>query len=327
MRPCRGVVVTRTRSMSPANPSLLDEAATWVVRTRDPAFRDWETFTLWLEADPARNEAYGAALDAHDAAGLLVNAPVEPAEPVVLAGRRRWPFAGAAMAAALAGVIGTPFLLDRHDRYTVATGAGEQRAVRLPDGSVIAMNGDTRITLDRKAPRLARLDAGEASFSIVHDDADPFVVEAGGTKIQDVGTTFNVVRHADATDVAVARGAVVYDPKGAGVKLTAGRTLHDPDRGPIEIGDAPREAIGAWRRGRLIYRDAPLGVVAGDLARATGDRIVLDPALAARSFTGTIELRGVDRAQLPGRLARLAGARAQHVAGGWRLMPEGGIAR
>ena len=315
--------------MSPANPSLLDEAATWVARTRDPAFRDWEAFTLWLEADPVRNDAYEAALDAHDAAGLLVNAPVELAPPVVvLAERRRWrPFAGAAMAAALVGLIGTPFLLNQHDRYTVSTGPGEQRAMRLPDGTVIAMNGDTRVTLDRKAPRLALLDDGEAAFSVVHDEAHPFVVESGGTQIQDVGTVFNVVRRADATDVAVAQGSVLYDPKGAGVMLTAGRTLHDPDKGPIEIGDAPSEAIGAWRRGRLIYRDAPLGVVASDLARATGDRIAIDPALATRSFTGTIELRGVDRAELPGRLARLAGARAQPVAGGWRLMPERGSAR
>lgn len=314
--------------MSPADPSLLDEAATRVVRTRDPAFRDWEALTLWLEADALRNDAYEAALDAHDAAGLLLPAPVEPALPVALAGRRRrWPFAGAALAAALASLIGTPFLLGRHDRYAVTTAAGEQRAVRLPDGSVIAMNGDTRITLDRKAPRRARLDAGEASFSIVHDEADPFVVEAGGTKIQDVGTVFDVVRQADATDVAVAQGAVVYDPRGAGVKLTAGRTLHDPDAGPIEIGDAPSDAIGAWRRGRLIYRDAPLGVVAGDLARATGDRIAVDPALAARGFTGTIEIRGVDRAALPERLARLAAARARHVGGGWLLMPERASAR
>ena len=310
--------------MSPADLLLLlDEAAAWVVRTRDPAFRHWEALTAWLEADPARNEAYEAALDAHEAAALLRDAPAEPVMSAPPRDRRHRPLAGAAMAAALVGLIGTPFLLHRHDRYMVATGAGEQRTLRLPDGSVIAMNGDSRITLDRKQPRLARLDAGEASFSVVHDDARPFVVKTGRTRILDVGTVFDVLRRPDATDVAVAEGAVVYDPAGAGVKLTAGRTLHDPDDGPIEIGDAPGEAIGAWRQGRLIYRDAPLAAVASDLARATGNRIAVDPALAARGFTGTIQIRGLDRATLPGRLARLAGARALHGADGWRLTSDG----
>ena len=30
-----------------------EQAAAWAVRTGDPAFEDWEGFTLWLERDPA----------------------------------------------------------------------------------------------------------------------------------------------------------------------------------------------------------------------------------------------------------------------------------
>jgi transmembrane sensor len=221
-----------------------------------------------------------------------------------------------------------PSLLPRHDRYEVVTAAGEQRSVQLADGTQIALNGDTRLMLDRLQPRAVVLDHGEAHFIVVHDAAEPFVVRAGATRIQDVGTSFNVRRGSAATDVAVAAGSVVYDPDGAQVKLAAGATLHDPDGvGAVEVAHADPEAIGAWRQGRLVFHDTPLGVVAADLARATGQRVSVAADMRSRAFSGTIVFRDVGAPQLFSRVAALTGTRAMRHGDGWLLSSEAGAPR
>ncbi|WP_430098150.1 FecR/PupR family sigma factor regulator [Novosphingobium resinovorum] len=42
---------------------IRDAALGWAVRAGDPAFADWEAFTLWLEADPAHARAYQPAAE------------------------------------------------------------------------------------------------------------------------------------------------------------------------------------------------------------------------------------------------------------------------
>ena len=66
---------------------------------------------------------------------------------------------------------------------------------------------------------------GEATFTVRHDAAHPFVVVAGDHRVQDVGTTFNLVRDRGRFSVEVIEGAVLYDPDGAAVPLAAGQTL------------------------------------------------------------------------------------------------------
>lgn len=334
MRFCRsgGVPTPGTRSMPDARSEMLDAAATWLVRVREPGFAEWAAFTSWLEADAAHNDAYEAALDAHDAADGLRDETVVPSareaalprEARALRSRALW--AGLAAAGVIA-TLAVPALLPRHDRFAVATAPGEQRSFRLADGTMIAMNGGTRLVLDRAAARKVRIETGEASFTVVHDAANPFVVTAGDIRIEDVGTIFNVVRSRDATDVAVAAGSVVYDPDGAGMKLNVGQTLHDPDRGMTEIGDDVPAAIGAWRQGRLVYRRALVEVVARDLARMIGEPVAVVPEIGSRRFSGTIVVRGVERRLVFTRLAAMLDVTVTHDAGGWRLASAVGAAR
>ena len=317
--------------MSDARSEMLDAAAMWLVRTREPSFADWDAFTLWLEADRTHNEAYEAALAAHDAADALIERTAVPtareAEPAQ--GARSWrarpSWIGAAAAAAIAAVA-IPALLPRDQRFVIETAPGQQRSLRLADGTLIAMNGGTRLVLDREAARAVRLEVGEASFSVEHDVANPFIVTAGAVRIEDVGTVFNVVRTRDATDVAVAAGSVVYDPDGAGMKLSAGQTLHDPDRGMTEVGHTDPAAVAAWRQGRLIYRQAPVETVAHDLARMIGEPVAVASEVGRGSFSGTIVVRGVKRDRVFGRLAAMLDVTATHDTKGWRLASRTGAA-
>jgi len=107
----------------------------------------------------------------------------------------------------------------------VANEASKQ--VVLSDGSDVIISPNSSLTADAgfgKKERLLHL-KGSASFSVVHDEKVPFVVEAGGVFIKDIGTRFFIRTSAD-TDtvhVRVDEGVVLlFDDKGANVEIKAG---------------------------------------------------------------------------------------------------------
>jgi transmembrane sensor len=302
-----------------------DEAIAWVVRLRDAGADDWQAFALWLEADPAHQAAYDEAaladLDAEDLAPAP--RPVQPAwtpaaEPAQRPSRRRFLGWGAA-AAAVAGLVAYTTIPAGAALYAVATGPGEHRRVDLADGSHIDLNGATRIQLDRNNARFASVEQGEALFTVVHDADHPFEVEAGGARMRDMGTIFNVVAERGAVEVGVSQGRVLFDPQGAAVDLSPGMSLSRvaANARPVVTRTEP-DAIGGWRAGRLSYRSATVAQVADDLTRNLGVSVRASPSVARQAFTGVIML-DPDKDTAVRRAASLLGVSAGRSGEGWIL--------
>jgi len=306
--------------------SIRAEAISWHLRLRDGEAGDWEAFVDWLEADPARSTAYDEVVRA-DAALSPEAFPAVAANddwPAQARGRRRFAIAwGLAALAAILLLIFIPFpwLGAGADRYEVATAAGEQRSVPLGDGSMVALNGGTRLILDRRNPRFAELAAGEATFTIRHDGAAPFVVVAGDHRIHDLGTAFNLVHEGDRLMVEVIEGAVRYDPHAAAISLSAGQTLAIHERGgrPL-VGRRDPHAIAGWRHGRLSYRAEPLERVARDLGRSLGAPVSVDPAIERQTVTGSLRLAGGADAVVT-RFAATLGMEVRRRGNGWHIAP------
>lgn len=269
-------------------------ALDWVIRLRDPAFDGWEDFEAWLAADPAHAETYHrlAAADA-DMADLLESAP-PPTRPVVVPPRRsfnRRTWLGGALAASVAVLVGLGMIDRQPSLYQVRTAPGERRTVNLEDGSLIALNGGTAITLDRDDPRYAALHRGEALFDVVHNVNAPFKVEVGDATLIDVGTRFNVLREGRTTAVQVAEGAVIYNPDSTAVRLDAGRTLRAMDGDALlALGNISTASVAGWKDGRLIYDGQTMAEVAADLTRWSGQTVHADPRIADRRFRGVLSL-------------------------------------
>ncbi len=302
-------------------PEMMDAGRGWAIRVRDPAFADWDGFTGWLEADPRHAAAYDAACDADAAVVALFSTPAPIAMPSTRPApnrlSRRWIAGGGAMAAALA----LAFVYTGSDPasapYTIATRAGVSQTIDLEPGTQIVLNGDSRVTLDRERPRYASLDRGEALFVVRHDDARPFTVDVGAAKLVDLGTVFNVARTDDATRVAVSEGVVMYNPDSDAVRIDAGKSLEIAD-GRLTMRSVSSDAVGSWRDGTLVYDNAALPQVAGDLSRSLGVAVTLSPDLNARRFTGTLAVRGAPADVLP-RVAPLLGGIASPNDGGWTV--------
>lgn len=283
--------------MSSALETVMDEAIAWHLGLEQAGSEEWHRFVRWLEADPAHAEAYDRL--------TMENAALSPARPgplasprtagVVLVARRGWlrwgGVGGGVIAAAAAAWLAFVPVAILPDSYIVETKPGMRHTVTLPDGTLVEMNGGTRLVLDRNAPRLATLERGEAVFHVVHHADRPFEVRSGGVTLRDVGTVFNVARSGPALRVAVAEGSVLYQPEKEAVPLTRGMALATRDgEDKVTLMHVAAESVGSWSDGRLDFRDVALTTVAEDVSRSTGTRLTIAPEMAGRLFTGTLRL-------------------------------------
>jgi transmembrane sensor len=296
------------------------QAAAWVVRLGgDATGEDGVEFDVWLDAAPGNRAAYRQALalwcefDARAGdvlAELSVSAHQTPSRPPAArrtvpraaqaGGRRRtalrWltPIGGFALAAGLALAVLPPTVLRPAATTTYATGTGQHQRVALADGSVIDLDAETRLRVTfAGSERRVALAEGQAIFDVVHDPRRPFIVQAGGRTVRDVGTQFDVRQRAGEFTVTVARGRVEVGPDGSGqpILLGPGQRL-EVDRasaGQLSVVD-PAETF-SWRAGRLVYRAQPLADVVADLNRQFVEQTTIsDPELGKLPITGVIVL-------------------------------------
>ncbi|WP_420139632.1 FecR family protein [Sphingomonas sp.] len=298
-----------------------DEALAWLVRVRDDDFVAWEELEQWLGADPLHLESYQRLSDAdrrldpilpgHGPKPLLQD-QAPPAQPR----RRYWGGAAVAVAAALIAMISVP-LLRSDSHYDLITAPGEQRQLVLAGGTIVRMNGGSKLVLDRDNERFAKLDRGEALFEVRHDPARPFTVQLDGARLVDLGTRFNVTRSATETDVEVSEGAVQYVAAGQQIDLAAGQRLrvNSADGSAIRSSIAPA-LVGTWPQGRFVYSNEPLSKVAADLARYSGTAVQVDRDFADEPFTGVVSV--ADPKDLAP-LAPLFRARVVREGNHWRI--------
>ena len=225
--------------------------------------------------------------------------------------RRRMAVIGSLLAAA--AVVGVMFSLRKTApvagpvtlaERTYTTRIGQRDSVTLVDGSRVLLGPDSRLIVPAEYGAAARAVSlrGDGYFDVRHDAAKPFVVRVGHALIEDVGTTFTVESdEGDTTSVAVVTGSVRLragdSSPASGVLLAAG------DRGTIDPKgsvNAERHAVGdddvAWTTGRLVFRDASLTRVAGEIHRWYGVTLhVADSSLLKRHVTASFAGEPIDQ--------------------------------
>lgn len=296
------------------SPSILDQASAWVVRLSDAAATeaDWLALEDWLAQSPAHAAAYSeaegllAALDddrgALDAALTRASAAYARAAGSPLPQRtpapnrrRRMVGAGLAVAAAVVACVAiAPALMGTTAVYVTAP--GEQKTVTMSDGSTLVLNGGSRLTVRMTGrERSVVMDQAEAAFEVAHDASRPFRVTVGESRVEVLGTAFDIRRDSVSTRVAVTRGLVRIsdlDDPSHNVRLSRGQSVErDDDDGALQVSVGVAETAG-WRTGRLIYEDRPLSEVATDLNRAYATPIRLTGDVGALRFTGVLALDG-----------------------------------
>lgn len=307
------------------NRDIAEMAAEWVVLLDDPQVdpRQRRAFVAWLKRSPVHLAEYLQAERTWAELGLLdperrIDLDALLAQPddtiVMLAGAgrngrlRRWfPLQSAMLAvagfafAAFVAVLAIQSWWEPGTDY--ATALGEQRTIRLPDGSSVVLNTSTRLAVNYgDEAREIMLLEGEALFSVQKDAQRPFRVTSDRAIVQAVGTTFVVRAMDELTAVTVLEGEVaVVRPEHAleladvasaaqATRARAGERV-DVDGRALHAHRVPRpEASAAWRGGRLVFDGDTLGEVVAEFNRYNRVRLVVDDAaLSAERVSGVFD--------------------------------------
>ena len=190
---------------------------------------------------------------------------------------------------------------------TFATLRGEQKTVRLPDGSTLWLDTATqaRVIFHRNR-REVRLPEGQAMFAVQHDTDKPFDVLAGPVRVTVLGTKFSVRYtrsglHQNSVGVAVDEGRVRVAPlherqdAAASVRhLVAGQSVvaDGAGMGSVVSSSAP---AAPWREGRVTFEKVTLSQALAELDRYREGRLRIgDPRVADLQISGSFDLRHLD---------------------------------
>jgi transmembrane sensor len=287
--------------LNDADSAVLDEAAKWfsLLRGGGASPEDRRAFEIWRGAHPGHAAANEHALSVWEDIGelddlkALASAPEfgrQQQRPLPFiegfAGRKlsKRRFAYSALAAAAATLVFVlVFVVYAQPAWLLpnvhATRTAETAQIALPDGSAadLAPRSKVRVAYSGEERRIV-LKRGEAFFDVHKGDARAFVVVSGDAEVRVTGTKFNVRQGPAGVTVSVAEGEVrvrrVASRNGAGnsaaeERLSAGEQVAAPASGDglSSVIKAPAVTIGAWRAGRLTYKNAPLREFIADANR------------------------------------------------------------
>lgn len=309
-------------------------AEDWLARMGRPgvSMRERDRFTAWLEADPGNLDRYESA--------KAISAALEPLRGVFesdlarIRWRRREPAlsrrllwsGGLVAAAAVGGVLLWPHISAPAGRL-YESAPGRISDVVLDDGSRVTLDAGSaiRVSLDDEVRRVT-LERGAAYFEVAHDAGHPFQVGLMDRKVIVTGTRFVTTLKNEAAEVALLEGRVVISSRDVSDAraLANGTAMAPGDEAVIRPGEPvirhvrdDLEIATAWRKRRLIFRDAPLPEVIAAASRYSDRPLTIaDPRLSALRVTAILPLEGdqslVDRidALLPVTVERTADGRA-----------------
>jgi transmembrane sensor len=218
----------------------------------------------------------------------------------------RWELAAAAtVAIALTGTAWWASGLRPGAATSYTTETGEQRSIRLEDGSVVQLNtgSSARIRMSEDARDIELL-RGAALFKGAQDPGRPFRVRAGNATIRALGTQFNVHRRVGDIAVTVVEGRVEV----AGASAMDSGKSHGSGTSALQLGAGEAGSVGAdgaitkesaadvpealaWQQRRLVFRDEHLDVIAAEFNRynARPHLVVEGEAVRTLRFGGTFD--------------------------------------
>ncbi|HSZ75159.1 MAG TPA: FecR domain-containing protein [Rhizomicrobium sp.] len=279
------------------------QAATWL---RRKAFWDW-TANEQAELDAWLREA-----SAHRVAFWRLNAAITRTERLsALRGaegdeqtkkkNRFLPFVIRA-SAVLAIVCVASFASLSYYRNSLTesyqTPIGGREVINLGDGSRVELNTDTVLRTNVHAGvRSAELVRGEAYFQIRHDTAHPFVVEADGHRVIDLGTEFLVRDDLGHLEVTLVEGRARIDAKAGDSAVLKPGDVATVTAGKLSVTQKQQAVLAnqlGWRSGVLIFKYTTLADAASEFNRYNSKKLVIaDQASARRTIVGTFPVDDV----------------------------------
>ncbi|WP_102795069.1 FecR family protein [Bowmanella denitrificans] len=271
------------------------EAREWLIRLQEaaPDAPLKAQFSRWLNQSDAHKQAFSRIDRLWRQLGLLDNlealtANQPAAKPLKQPGVALATWLG--MAAALLIVVlgwqrlpfSAPVTVAQVQHF--ATPAKMNTTLTLEDGSQVISAGSARFSyLQDTQQRLLQMHQGTLYFDVAHNAELPFVITSGGSRVQVLGTAFEISLTHNQLRLSVQRGRVEMTALDKGkvvqkAQLTAGQQLVADAAGHflgnVQTFDS-RQAL-SWLQGRLEYDGTPLADVVQELNRYLSQPVEID---------------------------------------------------
>jgi ferric-dicitrate binding protein FerR (iron transport regulator) len=190
---------------------------------------------------------------------------------------QNWPRWAAILIPATLMTVAIWYWLNGPTEKTFVTAAAETTELTLPDGTLVTLNENSRVSFPEKFSETRRTVhmEGEAFYEVKKDANRPFVILTSQCEIRVLGTAFNLRAYAKEgfTEVQVADGLVkmrVTDTESA-IKLERGaKGLFDHKGKMLRKTQSGATNPGSWKFQNLHFENTPLNQVLADLERHFG---------------------------------------------------------
>ena len=290
--------------MSESDASRLTQAATWRVRLAEHDLEGCPELSAWLAEDGRNAAAWKqiqedwALFAGHANSPEILELRSEALTHAHEVGKGRWirsrRFAvtnGLRIAAGIAILVvgGLIVWMKQPDVYT--TRAGERRIVTLADGSEVALDSRSEVSVRYSAhARELTLTQGQARFDVAHDIERPFAVTADGHKVIATGTSFNVDLFGPSLLVTLIEGRVVVssapswasptkvDTPVARIPLDAGEQVVFSPKKPPKVTHVNLGQAIAWENGEVVSENDTLTTVVARINRYARNAVIIGDA-------------------------------------------------
>lgn len=182
----------------------------------------------------------------------------------------------------------------------ITTQRGQQTTVKLSDGSLVQLNGESKLSVPENymdGNRAVHLE-GEAYFEIVPNPDRKFLVYANNSVTQVLGTKFNVRAYPgeDIVEVVVSEGKVslssdenILAPEVQLIQNQRGTFSKNGEIIASNVSDLSKYMD--WTKGKLTFFDAPPGVIKNRLERWYDIEVILKDDFSSNDklLTGSFE--------------------------------------
>ncbi|MGN6439040.1 MAG: FecR family protein [Agriterribacter sp.] len=175
---------------------------------------------------------------------------------------------------------------------TVATPRGGQYQVVLPDGTKAWLNAASSIHFPTSFIQSKRAVSitGEVYFEVAHNAKQPFIVTAGNTSIQVLGTHFNVMAYDNEPFVktTLAEGSVKVSNADRTTMLRPGEQLQAGVQDFKVIKGVDVDAELAWKNGLFYFKDAGIDAVMKQVERWYDISVKYEGKMPEKQFNGKV---------------------------------------
>jgi transmembrane sensor len=185
-------------------------------------------------------------------------------------------------------ILGLGYMVLNGRSEEVVADKGSHIDYRLPDGSQVTINADSRITFNKREFSKNRnlVLEGEAFFNV--EKGKPFLISTQYADIKVLGTSFNVYSRDDLFKVTCITGRISVSDKDQTVEITAGESVALNGNELQFYEDKSASTSTRWIKGEFYFENSPLNLIFKEMERQFNVKFVtgeIDEKFFTGSFT------------------------------------------